>query len=658
MRLLIILLASAVVCGSAKAESLPNSAAARLFGDRGSVLQADMSPDGKHLIAILAGPGRTSYAKLVEVGTANEKLLARSSGDPESLDRCQFADVRWVICQYSGVLDVNDTLVPMSRTIAIDIMKGIRRPLTVKDSAADRGINQFDGDVVDWLPDDNGAILMQRRYVRGVMGPGGLGVDRIEIDPFHVKPVERANPDAEYYLTDGFGQVLFVAEAIRKYGMLTGKSRYAYRIPGSRSWRPLKGRPDSFVPATIDRVSNSLYFLEDVAGRAALFRMKLDGSETVTKVADHPSVDIDGPVRLGTGGPVVGYAYTDDRYRVVYTDPALAQTMVAIGQAIPAAPLISILRQTDDGQKMLIAASGDTDPGAIYVYNKTSRHLNAISPMHVLLEDVPLATMKHVSIPVRDGAYIPAYITMPRGAAVARPAVILPHGGPSSRDEWGFDWVAQFLASRGYVVMQPNFRGSRGFGKEFEGDNAIRNWRRAIDDIADSADWLVKQGIADANRLAISGWSYGGYAALQSAALDSRYKAAIAIAPVTDFGALRREALAYTSAEIQREMIGKGDQLKGGSPINRAAEIRVPVLLAHGKKDINVRFSHSERMSAALKMVGTPVEFLSYDGLDHSLSDTAARVQLLTRMGELLDQTIGRQAVPADLTIDTKAGTR
>lgn len=642
MRLLIMFLASIVVCGRAEAESSSIATAARLFGDRGSVYQADMSPDGKNLVAILAGPGRTSYAKLVEVGTANEKLLVRASGNPEFLERCVFANVRWLICQYSGVLDVNNVLTPMSRTIAIDIVDGTKRPLGVRESAADSGINQFDGEVIDWLPDEHGAVLMQRRYVAGAMGAGGLGVDRIEIDPFRTKPVERANPDADYYLTDGFGQVLFVAEAVRRSGMLTGKSRYAYRVPGSRSWRPLKGRPESFVPATIDRASNSLYFLEDVAGRAALFRMKLDGSETITKVADHPSVDIDGPVRLGTGGPVVGYGYTDDRYRVVYTDAALAQTMAAIGRAIPAAPLITVLRQSDDGEKMLIAASGDTDPGAIYVYNKKSRHLNAIAPMHVLLEEVQLAPMKHVSIPVRDGASIPAYITMPSGPAVARPAVILPHGGPSARDEWGFDWIAQFLASRGYVVMQPNFRGSRGFGKEFEGDNAIRNWRRAIDDIADSADWLVKQGIADADRMAISGWSYGGYAALQSAAMDKRYKAVIAIAPVTDFAALRREALVYTSGEIQREMIGKGDQLKSGSPINRAGEIKVPVLLAHGSKDINVRISHSQRMSAALKKAGTPVEFLSYDDLDHSLSDTGARVQLLTKMGELLDLTIGR----------------
>ena len=121
---------------------------------------------------------------------------------------------------------------------------------------------------------------------------------------------------------------------------------------------------------------------------------------------------------------------------------------------------------------------------------------------------------------------------MPAGSTGKNmPAVVLPHGGPSSRDQWGFDWLPQFLASRGYVVMQPQYRGSAGYGEDFLNGNALRNWRAAMSDIADSARYLAKEGIADPNRVAIVGWSYGGYAALQSAATQpGLYKAAVAIA--------------------------------------------------------------------------------------------------------------------------------
>ena len=228
------------------------------------------------------------------------------------------------------------------------------------------------------------------------------------------------------------------------------------------------------------------------------------------------------------------------------------------------------------------------------------------------------------------------------GPATGRPAIVLPHGGPSSRDEWGFDWLAQFLASQGYAVIQPNYRGSSGYGDDFMGDNAFRDWKTAMSDIRDSAKYLVDKGIADPKRMAIVGWSYGGYAALQSAVTDpDRYKAVVAIAPVTDLSALRTDAEGYTNADIAKDFIGKGPNLQAGSPLHHAAAIKVPVLLAHGDLDGNVRIAHSQRMEAALKRNGTPVEFLRYNGLEHQLDDSDARTELLTHIGALLDRTIG-----------------
>ncbi|HVI05267.1 MAG TPA: alpha/beta fold hydrolase, partial [Sphingomicrobium sp.] len=253
-----------------------------------------------------------------------------------------------------------------------------------------------------------------------------------------------------------------------------------------------------------------------------------------------------------------------------------------------------------------------------------------------------LAPMKAVSVQTADGKSIPAYVTM-RSDLSAGPhaAIVMPHGGPSDRDEWGFDWLGQFLAARGYVVIQPNFRGSSGYGKDFLGENAFHEWRKVMSDIRDSADWLVKEGLADPNRIAIVGWSYGGYAALQSAAMDHRYKAVVAIAPVTDLKQLRRDAEGFREEKIEQNEIGKGDQLVDGSPINRAREIQAPVLLVHGTVDGNVSYDHSKHMLAALNRAGVNAELLTFDGLDHHLDDSDARTQMLTKIGALLDRTIG-----------------
>jgi dipeptidyl aminopeptidase/acylaminoacyl peptidase len=259
------------------------------------------------------------------------------------------------------------------------------------------------------------------------------------------------------------------------------------------------------------------------------------------------------------------------------------------------------------------------------------------------LEGRTLATMKPVTIPGSGGVSIPAYLTLPPGKAAKNlPTVVLPHGGPSSRDYWGFDWLPQFLAARGYAVIQPEYRGSAGFGDAWLNENGFKNWRTSIGDITASAKWLAVQGIADPNRTAIVGWSYGGYAALQSAATEpSLYKAVIAIAPVTDLAMLKEDYHNFTIRDLVEKEIGSGPHVFEGSPLRHAGDIRAPVLLVHGTLDNNVRIAHSQKMDAALKSAGKQSELITFEGLDHQLDDSDARTQMLTRIGELLDRTIG-----------------
>ena len=236
----------------------------------------------------------------------------------------------------------------------------------------------------------------------------------------------------------------------------------------------------------------------------------------------------------------------------------------------------------------------------------------------------------------------PGYLTLPPdGAQRGLPAIVMPHGGPSARDEWGFDWLAQYFANRGYAVLQPNFRGSAGYGSQWFQTNGFQSWRTAIGDVNDAGRWLVREGIADPAKLAIVGWSYGGYAALQSAVIDqSLFRAAVAIAPVTDLQLARDEWRGSASANT-RDFFGTGPHIAEGSPARHAEAIRVPVLLMHGTLDLNVPIRQSRIMRDRLRSAGRQVELVEYPGLDHQLMDSATRAQVLRRSDAFLRQALG-----------------
>jgi len=242
-----------------------------------------------------------------------------------------------------------------------------------------------------------------------------------------------------------------------------------------------------------------------------------------------------------------------------------------------------------------------------------------------------------------DGTMIPGYLTLPPGKPEkGLPAIVMPHGGPAARDEWGFDWLAQFFAARGYAVLQPNFRGSSGYGDSWFKKNGFQSWKTAIGDVNDGGKWLIQQGIARADQLAILGWSYGGYAALQSSVLDpDLFKAIVAIAPVTDLETLRTEARNYTNFPQVDAFIGKGEHVREGSPARNAGRIKAPVLLFHGDKDLNVGVGESRSMASKLKNAGKQVEFVEFKGLDHQLDDDTARTAMLSKADAFLRSSMG-----------------
>ena len=476
----------------------------------------------------------------------------------------------------------------------------------------------------------------------------GLGVDRIELASMKISSVEAPNAHVGNYMTDGQGHVR-IRELVGQdtQGQLTGIERYEFRAAKGGGWKALGSYNErdstGLYPIAVDAGSNSAFVLQKKDGRDALYRIALDGSGASTLIAADKENDIDGVIRIGHGQRVVGYSLAGDERRTVYFDSDYATLQAALEKAIPGEPLIDFVGASADGQKLLIFASGDTHPGTFYRFDRATKHLEEIATARPQLDTVTLASVKPIRVPAPDGASIPAYLTLPPGSDGKNlPAVVLPHGGPSSRDEWGFDWLPQFLAARGYAVIQPNYRGSAGYGEQWMAQNGFRGWQTSIGDVTAAARYLISSGIADPKRLAIVGWSYGGYAALQSAAIEpSLYKAVVAIAPVTDLSLLKKQAEGFTNGDLVAKFVGSGATARDGSPLRNAAAIKAPVLLVHATLDANVGIAHSDKMADALRAAGDQVEYLRVKDLDHQLDDSDVRTDMLTRIGTLLDRTIG-----------------
>jgi dipeptidyl aminopeptidase/acylaminoacyl peptidase len=472
----------------------------------------------------------------------------------------------------------------------------------------------------------------------------GVGVIRLNTHSLKESTVEQPRKDTTEYITDGRGNVRIMGLSLvaNPEGYLSGKTRYLYRTKLSREWHELSTvdeQGEGFNPYGVNSDVDVAYGLKKLDGRFAAYAVNLDGSKQQRLIFSHPEVDVDGFARLGRRGRIIGVSYATDKRQVKYFEPELEKLAQALSKAIPNLPLIRFVDSSVDETKLLIWAGSDRNPGRFFLLDRNTKEMSDLMPVRPDLEKVTLASVRSVSYSATDGTRIPAYLTLPPGQENAKglPAIIIPHGGPGSRDEWGFDWLAQFYANRGYAILQPNFRGSAGYGDAWFQKNGFQSWRVAIGDVNDGARWLAAQGVAHPDKLAIAGWSYGGYAALQAAALEpSLFQAVLAIAPVTDLALLKEERRGWADFPIVSRYIGSGSHVQEGSPAHQASKIKAPVLMFHGDFDRNVSVSHSRQMASKLRSVNSPVELVTFEKLDHYLEDSSARAEMLRKSDEFL----------------------
>ncbi len=442
-------------------------------------------------------------------------------------------------------------------------------------------------------------------------------------------------------------------------------NRAYWRASGDAKWVQMGEfalRGARYAPVAFDG-DGSMIVGSDV-GRAtqALYRYDPAKKSFGEPVVAHPRADLDGgDHELGQHDDgfvydwrkkrIVGFAYEGERPGAVWFDDDWAKLQATVDAALPGKR--NELARGTERSRVLVFSYSDTDPGSYYMLDPDRRRLEFLAAVRKAIDPAKMPTRTPIHYTARDGLDIPAYLTLPKGKdAKNLPLVVYVHGGPFLRGaHWAWNAEAAWLASLGYAVLQPEFRGSEGWGrKHFEA--GWKQWGRAMqDDLNDGVDWLAKQGTVDAKRACIMGGSYGGYAVMMGLARDpERWRCGVNFVGVTDITLMFDVTWSDFSGSdwikyAAKELIGDPDQdaalFKAASPLENADRIKAPVFMAYGGADYRVPLVHGEKMRAALAAHGAPVEWVVYPDEGHGFMQEKVRFDLYRRVGEFLAKNLG-----------------
>ena len=411
---------------------------------------------------------------------------------------------------------------------------------------------------------------------------------------------------------------------------------------------------ESCGPVGYHKDGERVYIQTNKGGDVDLVRLELfnpsTGKEEVVESDPLKRVDFGTATFSEVSDDLISTSYNDDRTRIYWKDKSFEADYKNLQKQLPGKE-IGFGSSTRDEKLWIIYANADTDPGSTYLFDRTTKKLTLQYQSRDKLNRAYLAPMKPVRYASSDGLEIPAYLTLPRGVAAKNlPAVIVPHGGPWYRDSWGYDAFAQFLANRGYAVLQPNFRGSTGYGKKFLAA-ANKQWGDKMqDDVTWGAKYLVAQGIADPKKIGIMGGSYGGYATLAGVAFTPDvYAAAVSIVGPSNLITLLESIPPYWEPvrKIFYERMGDPNtpegkaQLLRQSPLTAADKIKTPLLVIQGANDPRVNKRESDQIVIALRDRGFPVEYMVAPDEGHGFARPVNNMAMFASAEKFLAKYLG-----------------
>lgn len=599
------------------------------------VQDVKLSPDGKKL-AYLNNFKGTLLLRVIDT-TTNKDLPVIKSDNLNTI-------LNWYEWGNNDVLLLGVSYTAKQRALKYTSTRLYKFDLASKKQKPERLISrrrgresiepQFQDNVISFLPNDNEHILVAADFDT-INRPT---VYKVNINTEKRKRVLRSKDNVKDWIADRQGNVRIAFgfdDTTIFYKYFGDKSKDTHLLYEYQAFSK-----DKVSVLGFDKDPNYIYITALHEGKDALFKVNLaDKSLPRELIFSDPDYDFDGRLIYSqTSEDVIGFTHSNLEDGRVYWDKDRAKLQRSLSAALPE-DIVTVTDVSQNGLTYIAYKRSKTDPGSYYFGDRAAKSINLFAKKYPEITEDLVAKKQHVSYTARDGLKIEGYLTLPRGENTENlPTVILPHGGPMARDYAGFDYWSQLLANQGYAVLQPNFRGSSGYGYEFE-MSALQNWGAEMqNDLQDAANWMVEKGYSDAKRICMVGASYGGYASLMAVVKHpDTFKCAASFAPVTDLEAIVSKARYYENKDIVRAQFGTDyDKLEAQSPVNFAEQIERPILLVHGTDDKVVPVAHSRDMYEELQDHNKNVTYIELEDGNHYLSYQPHRIETMTAITEFL----------------------
>lgn len=607
-----------------------------LYGKLPEFRSVSISPDGQHY-AYIRRVDNVDYFIVSEVA-GDQKILFAGNTSEFKARSTSFATNEYALLRgsdttrtigYRGKRESSGTLAYNLKTGKVKTLFSGTRGI----HPAQTGLGRITG------LDKSGEYLYMPAYAD--RSPYPYNLYKVKLNTGYGKIHAKGNGSTVDWFVDQNGEVLAREDYKEKsqehivYSKLSGRWEKIYSLKTDV--------PEASFQA-IDADGKSLLFVDKNDDREAVYKMNLEDGLITGPVFSREDKDIS-YLKTDMNRKLQAIVYSGFVPEYEFVDESEAHIYDLLAATFPASS-VSYLSTTDDKNQVVVKVGGIDGADTFMLYNSQHKSLNRIASGYKVSS---IGELKAVRYDARDGLKIPAVITFPSTNVERKdlPLIALPHGGPESYDSFRFDWMAQYFAAKGYMVLQPNFRGSTGFGYEFRNSGRGKWGREMQDDVSDGIGAVVEAGYADPDRVCIVGGSYGGYSALAGGAFDpDLYRCVISLNGVSDLPLMlgsqkRKYGADHWVISYWDKVIGDSkkerEKLKDISPINFAENFKAPVLLLHGIDDTVVPIRQSERMEKALRKAGKDVTLIKLKGEDHWLSTSTSRLETLQAMSDFLD---------------------
>jgi len=620
----LLVVASIFIFGCAPQEELPRLIPMKDFFRNPESARFELSPDGEHLAFLKPWENRLN----VHVQKIGEEEVKRITSATER----DIAGYFWA--NNNRIAYVQDTAGDENfRLYAVNIDGSDLKELTPFEKVRVELIDRLKND------DEHMLISMNKRDPR-VFDAYRININSAKMNMIAQNPGNIVGWDTDH---DGNLRIAVTSDGVNTSVLYRDTEKDKFQILITTNFK------ETMMPLFFTFDNKNLYVASNIGrDKTAIYEYDIKNKKQTNLLYEHPEVDVDSLLKSDKRKKITGVTYIIDKRHYHFFDDDRRQLQEELEERLPGYGVV-VVSLSKDERKALVRTYSDRSLGSYYYFNRDTNDFKKLVDISPWLNEDELAEMKPITYKSRDGLTIHGYLTLPKGMKAKNlPVVVNPHGGPWARDTWGYNSEVQFLANRGYAVLQVNFRTSMGYGRKFW-EAGFKQWGLAIqDDITDGVEWLIDQRIADPERIGIYGGSFGGYATLAGVAFTpDLYACGVDYVGVSNLFTLIKTIPPYWEPmrEMFYEMMGHPEKDKElyerVSPVFHADKIKVPMLVAQGANDPRVNIQESDQIVEALKKRGIDVEYMVKENEGHGFRNEENRFDFYKAMEKFLGKHLG-----------------